>query len=307
MSRMFRSIPMLVAGLLLSPLSVAKAERERVADAWWTGPIIAAGPETLPPGHVLIEPYVFDVMSGHSQTPGSRGYLLYGVAPRLTAGILPSFSYAKDAAGKRRPQMGDLTLNFQYRLTAPNPHKSFPSAALVLQEVLPTARFDKLHVAGSGSGSGAYSTLLGLYTQQYFWLPNGRILRGRVNVTHTFARTAHVRDISVYGTADGFRGSAKPGDTTMIDVAAEYSISRRFVFALDALHQWNGRTTVRPDATSAQAEVSATPPTRFYALVPAVEFNWSPNEGVILGTRLIFKGHNQTSSVTPVIAFNRYL
>jgi hypothetical protein len=93
----------------------------------------------------------------------------------------------------------------------------------------------------------------------------------------------------------------------MIDVATEYSVTKRLVLALDGLHQWNGRTTVTPGVASAQAEFSTAPPKHFYALVPAVEFNWSPNEGVILGTRMIFKGHKQRSSVTPVIAFNRYL
>lgn len=297
---------MLLGAQLLCCTSLAKAERQDVGNAWWTGPIVAAGPETLPPGHVLFEPYLFDVVSGDRQTPGSRGYLLYGIAPRFTAGLLPSLSYAKDSAGQRHLRLGDLTLNFQYRLTPPNPRKNFPSVALVLQEALPTAPYDNLHVAGSGSGSGARSTLLGLYAQQFFWLPNGRILRARMNVTHTLTGKARVRNISVYGTGDGFTGTAKPGTATMIDVAAEYSLTKRFVLALDALRQWNERTTLAVGPGSAPVPLPTIPSTRFNAIVPSLEFNWTSNEGVIVGSRVIFKGHNQTSSVTPVIAFNRY-
>src|SRR5437763_7450950 len=32
-------------------------------DAWWTGPMLAPSVATLPSGHMLIEPYLFDVMS----------------------------------------------------------------------------------------------------------------------------------------------------------------------------------------------------------------------------------------------------
>ena len=300
-----------ILALVLGSPAVAQAENggpahQSVDDAWWTGPIIAAGAETLPPGHVLVEPYVFDVTSRNSGTPGSLSYLLYGVAPRFTAGVLPSFSYGKDARGARHLRMGDLTLNFQYRLTPPNPHKTFPTVALALQIGLPTAPFDRLSVSGSGAGSGAFSTLVGLYSQQFFWLPNGRILRARMNVSHTFASKARVHGISVYGTPEAFRGSARPGDTTMIDLAGEYSVAKRFALAIDLLHQWTGRTLIKAARDSADAAPYAVPASRFFAIVPAAEYNWSPNSGVILGTRLIFKGRGKSSSVTPVIAYNRF-
>ena len=31
-------------------------------DAWWTGPMLAPSAATLPRGHFLIEPYLFDVI-----------------------------------------------------------------------------------------------------------------------------------------------------------------------------------------------------------------------------------------------------
>ena len=37
--------------------SVTDTARQSLSDAWWTGPIAAAGADTLPPGHVLFEPY----------------------------------------------------------------------------------------------------------------------------------------------------------------------------------------------------------------------------------------------------------
>jgi len=276
-----------------------------VESAWWTGPVVAANADTLPPGHVYVEPYLFDVITRTSRTPGSLSYVLYGVAPGFTAGVLPSFSYAKDAAGKRDLRMGDVVLNFQYRLKSSGPGKRSPSLALVLQQKLPTAKYDQLDGAGSGAGSGTHSTMVGLYGQQFFWLPNGRIVRARFNVTHTFEGIADVKDISVYGTPEGFRGTARPGDSTMFDLAAEYSVTKQFVVAMDVLRQWNGPTVVKSSDEERIRPLSS-PASSFFAVVPAVEYNWSPRDGVILGVRRIFKGHNSGPSVTPVVAYSRF-
>ncbi len=42
--------------------TAADDERQSLDDAWWTGPIIAAGAGTLPQGHALVEPYLYDVI-----------------------------------------------------------------------------------------------------------------------------------------------------------------------------------------------------------------------------------------------------
>ncbi len=95
-------------GLLAFACSGASAaDRQSLDDAWWTGPLLAAGAATLPQGRVLVEPYVFDVIgTGASRTHAVRSltYLLYGVTDGLTAGIIPV-------------SHGDLTVQAQYRLS----------------------------------------------------------------------------------------------------------------------------------------------------------------------------------------------
>ena len=39
------------------------AGRQAMADAWWTGPLLAASASTLPQGHFLVEPYIYDVIT----------------------------------------------------------------------------------------------------------------------------------------------------------------------------------------------------------------------------------------------------
>ena len=74
-----RLVASLLASLLLSTAVPAFAEdaspRQSLDDAWWTGPIIANSAVTLPQGHVLIEPYLFDVISDDAQSFGSLTFM----------------------------------------------------------------------------------------------------------------------------------------------------------------------------------------------------------------------------------------
>jgi hypothetical protein len=145
-----------------------------------------------------------------------------------------------------------------------------------------------------------------LYTQDYFWLPNGRILRMRFNVAPAFSSHANVQDVSVYGTTTGFRGRAFPGSTVAFDASWEYSATRKWVLALDATyrHAFNTRTTgmnVLQGGTGIRLNSGSIDALGF---APAIEYSWKSNLGVLLGTRVIPASHNTSLTVTPAIAIN---
>ena len=157
-------------------------------------------------------------------------------------------------------------------------------------------------------GGGAWATTLGLNAQSYFWMPNGRLLRVRLNLTRTFNGDAGVNGASVYGTAPGFRGTARPGDAFYIGTSFEYSLTRRWVLALDLFRSHGGATRV--DGSTDPADALPTPvhlkagASDAYGYAPAIEYSWTPNLGVLLGARVIVGGHNATRSLTPAIAIN---
>src|SRR5262249_40612644 len=109
------------------PTDTGSAEspgRQSREDAWWTGPLLAASPATLPPGHFLIEPYVYDVIprghydndgrrhsGAHANNFGSQSYVLYGLVDRLSVGFIPRFAYNEPSEGRSSSKldMGDLT------------------------------------------------------------------------------------------------------------------------------------------------------------------------------------------------------
>jgi hypothetical protein len=291
------------------------AERQALDDAWWTGPLLAAGATPLPRGRWLIEPYLFDVKTSArydadgtrrdtatSDFIGSQSYVLYGVTDRFTAGLIPRFGFtdvdgAPDSSGIR---VGDLTVQLQYGLTRFREGSRVPTTSLVLQQTLPTGKHDRLgDRLSDGNGAGAHTTSLALHSQSYFWMPNGRILRARLNLGYAFSNEPSVEDESVYGTPRGFRGHAAPGDAVSINAAAEYSVTRNWVLAFDAYYQHDEPTRVRGNGLDASSGSSW-----HLALAPAVEYNLSATVGVIVGARWIAAGRNASASITPAIALN---
>jgi hypothetical protein len=292
-------------------------------DAWWTGPLLAPSAATLPHGHVLIEPYLYDVTvqgrydregrrrsASHANGFRSLTYMLYGLTDKLTLGLIPTAGYntASGAPNSSAPGLGDLTLQGEYRLKQFHEGSWIPTASFALQETLPTGKYDHLGTRLSdGLGSGAYITTLALYSQTYFWLPNGRILRARFNVSQAFSNDAKVEDASVYGTGAGFRGHAKPGNSVFVDAASEYSVTRNWVLALDATYRYNGNTHVAGEnilATTPASMQLDSGSSAAFGFAPAIEYSWKPNVGVIFGTYVIAAGHNTAATITPGVAIN---
>lgn len=307
--------------------ATAEVDRQSLDDAWWTGPIVAASAATLPKGHALIEPYVYDVITrgrfdddgnyrstDRMRSLGSLTYMLYGVTDEFTAGLIPTFGFNDVSTGSDSSGigLGDATVQGQYRLSQFREGGWMPTMSLVLQETLPTGKYDRLGARLSdGLGSGAYTTTLAVHSQYYFWLPTGRILRTRFNVSYALPDDVDVADTSVYGTRPGFRGRAQPGNTFMINSAWEYSVTRNWVLALDVIYQHDDNTRVRgqdlltvsgqPLRVNFQADSGSS--WRF-GLAPAIEYNWTSRVGVIVGARWFAAGRNTGASVTPVAALN---
>ncbi|HLW85067.1 MAG TPA: hypothetical protein VKR60_07625 [Candidatus Sulfotelmatobacter sp.] len=296
--------------------------RQSLNDAWWTGPLLAPNATTLPRGHILIEPYLYDVVTQgfydshgtkqstpHANEFGSLTYINYGLADKFTVGLIPVFGYNEVALGPNSSSIGagDLTVQAQYRFHLFHEGSSIPTTSIAVQETLPTGKYDELgDRPNNGLGAGAYTTTFCFYNQTFFWMPNGRILRTRFNITQAFSRSVHVEDVSVYGTSQGFRGHANPGAALFVDAAWEYSVTRRWVLALDATyrHQYNTPVSGSNISDPNSPILLNSGPSQAFALAPAFEYNFNSKVGVILGTRLFPAGKNTTASITPVIAIN---
>jgi hypothetical protein len=284
--------------------------------------MLAPNATTLPPGHILVEPYLYDVItegfynsSGkrvsalHENGFGNLTYFNYGLINKLTVGLIPIFGYNEVSNGPSSAGVGvgDLTVQAQYRLHLFHEGSWLPTTSINVQETLPTGRYDRLGDRPSDAfGAGAFTTTVSLYTQTFFWVPNGRILRARFNVEPAFSRNVNVQDVSVYGTTAGFRGHAKPGSSVLLDLAAEYSLTRHWVLATDITYRHQGNTPVRGHNIGSPAVLVLlnSGSSDSFGLAPAIEYNLNSKLGILLGTRLFPWGRNTGYSITPAVAVN---
>ena len=317
---LFVSLTLIASGVSAADDAPVGAPRQERADAWWTGPLLAPNASTFPAGHALVETYVFDVNStgqydsSGRHGPGSGGhelgsltYLIYGLTDRVSVGLLPRFFYDEPAgaANSSSPGVGDLGAQLQVGLTSFHEGSWVPATAVVVGATLPTGRYDRLTNPADGFGAGAYGTSLSWYSQDYLWLPNGRILRVRLDLTYAISSSASVADQSVYGTGIGFRGHAHPGDSFTADAAAEYSVTRNWVAATDLVWVHNSSTRLTGSEPAGPAGIETQSGSGEYlAVAPAVEYNFSSRVGVIVGARIFVAGRNTGSSVTTAAAIN---
>ena len=302
-----------ILATLLACTSAASRAEAPLADrlgaamksARWTGPMLASTAETLPQGHFYTEPYFFDVISNGDHHPGSSGFYQYGLLDNFTVGVQPAFATATNRLGSGMA-IGDFKLLTQVRLTRFTPTHRVPTIAIVVNEVLPTGKDDKLGPREEGHGSGAFATEIGVNVQYYFLLENNRLLRARINVLHSFPSGTKLADRSVYGTLPGFRGRAHPGSKTTLIGAVEYSVTREWVLALDVIRESAGKTRVEGSYPGGSRLRLRSPSSSDVGFAPAVEYNWSDTTGVLLGVWISPKGHNTSASVTPAIAISRF-
>jgi hypothetical protein len=309
--RSSRLIGTILFGILITATTEISAEPETpqaLDDAWWTGPLVAYSPHSLPQGHLLIEPYLFDVSGGRADSVHSFTYFLYGATDRLTVGFAPDlvFNSLRGGTDGSGVHLGDTTLRAQYMLVAMDAAKDVPDLALAVLQNLPSGKYDRLGRAGDGIGGGAYATTLALYSQMVWWMPNGRLLRTRLNLSESFSPRVPVSGASVYSTDTGFLGHAQPGNQFSAVTAFEYSATRNWVLAIDLIYNHGDTTSVQGfQGTNAVYSISGT--SDAFGFAPALEYNWASNIGALIGVRVLTAGHNSKATVTPAIALNYVL
>ena len=104
----------------------------------------------------------------------------------------------------------------------------------------------------------------------------------------------------------GFKGNARPGSRTTLIGAVEYSLTDKWVLAFDVEADFAGRTKVEGRDGAGMLVRTSSPASRDVGFAPAVEYNWSPSAGALLGVWIIPKGHNAPASITPAIAISKF-
>jgi hypothetical protein len=293
------------------PDSAAKSQ-------WFTGSLIAPSPALSKAGAFEIEPYLVYTgntgsyaanWSHHSVAHNlsevqSETLVEYGITDRLSIQAVPSFG-ALWTGQNSSFGSGDLPVELKYRFNDQNLATGAPSVTVFLGMSFPLGKYDGLTVPSVGQGSGAFTVKQGILLQSLFdtWGDHPLRLRLYADAFEPIA-DASVRDISVYGTAQGFHGHAAPGFAADTGLGVEYGLSQRWVLALDLVQNYANTTLVSGAIGSAAVATSKNPGGIAFSVAPAIEYNFSGSVGLIVGVQFSVAGRNAGSYVAPQIALS---
>ena len=285
---------------------------------WFTGSLEAPSPALPKAGMLALEPYfvlqsntgvygddgAHHSVSNNTNTFESLLVIKYALTDRLTIEALPSLSHSwANHTPSAGVSFGDLPVELEYRVMDGNFRNGAPSVTFDLGVTAPTGAYDRLNNALDGVGAGDWSLKEGATVQSLFdtWGNHPVRLRAWAEAFEPL-NDPNVSDVSVYGTATGFRGHVTLGTSGQIGFAGGYALDQRWVLALDLVDTYsNGFRLNGVDVTNVVVDTRGSIQSSF-ALAPAVEYNWSADAGLIFGVELTAAGRNTPSYIAPQIA-----
>lgn len=300
---------------LLLPLTAAADESPMdaaiIQAQGWTGSLLAPSPAPPGTGVFALEPYMeaklsagsFDALGTlHSLPIVNNRYTQYssaqfGLTDNLGVQALPAFS----ATPGGHLGLSDLPTRIKYRWFGRGEVGFWhPALTTSLGITIPTGAYQRLHSSAEGFGTGAWFGTFQAQMQNFFTIddhPN------RARIWTTIAQplgAVSVHDISSYGTAAGFSGTALPGATAEVGIADEFALDRHWVLALDLAQDFARAAHVHgAGAPSLQANSN-------FVVAPGLEYNFATWIGVIGGIEITPKAHNAGDAVIPQMALNMF-
>lgn len=286
---------------------------------WFTGPLLAPTANTIPPGHVNFEPYIYfmaftasydnhwkKVSQPNLYSLLSQTFIQVGLNSFMDFQIAPQLFY-QFTEGVRSTQIGDLPISVDFQLAHDLPNHWRPSIKFTLKASCPFGKYqnlnpDKLGVDGVGSGS--WNPGMALNFSKLLSLSNNRFLSLRLALSYIVPNPTSVRGLNVYGGALNTKGTVYPGNTFSCDVSMEYTLTQNWTVATDLyyIHANKIRFSGNPGILS----VVGKPSSDQISLAPAIEYNWNINVGIITGAWVTLGGRNTSCFRGSVTAINIY-
>ncbi|MBM3197971.1 MAG: hypothetical protein FJZ58_01790 [Chlamydiae bacterium] len=292
---------------------------EQPETPWFTGPIIGTNAHTVPPGHFIVEPYVYFFQSSSTYnehwhkihhpsfyTLIERVPLITGITSFMDGGIVPQFFY-QFTQGVRSAQCGDMPFFMSFQLWRDQAEAAWPAVRFILRSTIPWGKYDRLSpekLGTDGVGTGSWMPGVGLAMSRLFTISPRHFFSPRFSINYSVPCSIPVRGMSVYGGASDTRGKVYGGNIFWTDLGLEYTLTQSWVLAMDIYYQHTNAIHFKgyPGdyalvGRAAQEQLS---------LVPAIEYNWSVNMGIIVGSWFTILGRNTPAFTSAVAAFNLY-
>lgn len=282
---------------------------------WLTGPIFTPSGDVIGLGHADLEPIVYCTTRTaryDNNWHAKKIPKFYQQIAQLTAkiGILEKVafscivqSFRNETRGVSTSGFGDLPVGFDIQLIKEKKY-GFP-VKLIIQETLPVGKYNRLRAANKGTdaiGLGSYSTQIGIATCYLTHFTEENYLSTSAYFFIVANLPVNVRGLNTYGGDSSTHGRVRPGTSFNFWCAAEYTLTKNWVMAMDILTQFNLKGsfkghTERPIHLPSTAQIS---------IAPAIEYNWNKSIGVIVGPWFTVGGKNSFRFCSAVAGINYY-
>ena len=289
---------------------------------WHTGPIITGPAMTKRPGHVTVlqeieyshrTRYTNNWKADKTNLLKRVDFSLYGVTgitSWMDVIVRPRWQW-NDRKGVTTWVLADTRVQFDFQLFRDQlPSTTWlPSMRLVVRETCPTGKYQHLNpkkLRTDRGGNGVWETTIGLNIGKIFYFGGHQFLNVLYNIHGSFGAPTHVHGFNTYGGGYGTNGTVYPERKLRMSFAMEYPLTQSWIIAIDSEGYWWSKTRFsgKNGVTAAGTPASNT---RFssiqYSLAPSIEYVWSKNLGIYLGSWFTVAGKNSPRFRTMTFAF----
>jgi hypothetical protein len=313
-------------------------DKEKLGDAWWTGPLQTPSPNQIPKDHFYVETY-FGVQQNNGNydnagtkfgantkggcTVGGCGYsndyfsttlFKYGITNKFNLDILLAMQGTQGGSpaivngvniGQTNStngiSLGNDGIGAGLRVRTPYQILKYKQGGTPLSlTIVP-------EVNTVAAASRVWTPGVGLYVMRPFWMPTGRILRIRASEDLWFPMSGFKVGAAANPACGAGAVACKEDKTKygVTQIGFEYSLTKHWVPAFDFVaayggqNKYNGNAAIGVTATGLPVVSQGF---RNYEIDPALEYNFTDNTGIIFGVGLSVGGRNYPGYIAPQIA-----
>ena len=292
---------------------------------WLTGPLLAPYETAVSFGHFFIEPYAnFSAITGNynsrwesisaedsyfSFTPQLQVYV--GLTKWMDINFTPQMvtnSYKRQSD----TQFADLPIALDFQIIPVDITAWYPSLKVAVQETFPTGTYHRLNpskITTDISGAGTYGTNFNFVVYKLVNVWAHHFLTLYLNGGYTINSSTHVKGFNAYGGGYGTDGNVHVGNSTQGLFSFEFTLTQRWVLAMDTTYTHTDRSTFSGIAghnADGSAAVTGAASSERLAFAPAIEYNINAKYGFIAGCFFSAIGRNTPAFKTATIAFAAY-